>query len=149
MGSQGETAGAGAASGDGSQQGHRSAKNQFTWIADEAKAQAAETLRPMKDSARKVAQDQKDIIAERIGGFANAVDAAAGECSRESPATSEMLRAAAGSIRSASDSLRSHGIDDLTRTLQQFAEHRPAALFAGAILTGFALSRFLKSSASQ
>jgi hypothetical protein len=124
-------------------------QEQLGSMAEAAKAQAAEAVQPMKEAARKVAQDQKNIVADRMGQFARSIDAAAGQFGRESPTMGEVLSAAAGSIRNASESLRQRHIDDLSGALQEFGRKRPAALFAGAVAAGFAISRFVKSSAPE
>jgi hypothetical protein len=152
----GATSGYGRDGGPGWSDAHESGRTssegmqeQFSWLADKTKSETTEAMQPMKESVRKIAQHQKDGFADTMGGFAKAVDAAAGQCGRESQAMSGMLSAAADTIRSASDSLRDRHIDDIAATVQHFARHRPVALFAGAVAAGFVLSRFLKSSAPE
>jgi hypothetical protein len=41
--------------------------------------------------------------------------------------------------------LRNRSIDELIGTFTRFARQQPAAAFAGAVLVGFVLSRFIKS----
>jgi hypothetical protein len=43
--------------------------------------------------------------------------------------------------------LRSGSVDDLFSKLGEFSRNQPALIFGGAMIAGFALSRFLKSSA--
>jgi hypothetical protein len=42
--------------------------------------------------------------------------------------------------------LRHRSVDDLVEGISNFARTQPVVFFAGAIITGFALTRFLKSS---
>jgi hypothetical protein len=121
-------------------------QEQLSLLADDAKAQATEALQPMKEKALDVASNQKNILADRIGGFARAMDGAAQQFAKEAPAAGDMLRGAAGSISNMSRTLRNKQIAELTGALDHFARNQPVALFAGAVVAGFALSRFLKSS---
>ena len=50
------------------------------------------------------------------------------------------------SLEKATEALRSQRIEDVARSIGQFARERPVAFLGGAMLAGFALSRFLKSS---
>jgi hypothetical protein len=118
----------------------------FSRLADNAKSQAREAFEPMKDKAREVASKQKNVLADRIDGFAHAMDGAARQFAKEAPAAGDMLRGAAGSISNMSRTLRNKQIAELTGALDHFARNQPVALFAGAVVAGFALSRFLKSS---
>jgi hypothetical protein len=59
------------------------------------------------------------------------------------------LRDGGAKCRGPASSLRERSIDDLVRSLNNFARNQPAAFFGGAVLAGFALSRFLKSSAES
>jgi hypothetical protein len=43
--------------------------------------------------------------------------------------------------------LRERSLDDLMQSFGRFARTQPATFFGGAVVAGFALSRFLKSSA--
>ena len=44
-----------------------------------------------------------------------------------------------------SESLRNRNIEEIVETVNDFARKQPAASFVGALVAGFALSRFLKS----
>jgi uncharacterized membrane protein YdfJ with MMPL/SSD domain len=45
----------------------------------------------------------------------------------------------------AADDLRNRSMEDLVDSFTRFARRQPAAAFAGSVLAGFVLSRFLKS----
>jgi hypothetical protein len=45
--------------------------------------------------------------------------------------------------------LRQRSVDDILDSVTAFARKQPAFFFAGAVATGFALSRFAKSSANR
>jgi hypothetical protein len=63
------------------------------------------------------------------------------------PQAAGLIHDAATRLEGAAASLRDRSVDDLLRSLNDFARNQPAAFFGSAVLAGFALSRFLKSSA--
>ena len=81
----------------------------------------------------------------RIKGLGRAVHGAADEIGKEIPAAADYVHTAASTLESAADELRNRSIEDLIGTFTRFARQQPAAAFAGAVLAGFVLSRFLKS----
>jgi hypothetical protein len=103
----------------------------------------------VKERARTVAEQQKKTGADQIGGVARAIHGAANEIEQEMPHAAGFIHDAAAKLEGAADSLREHSVDDLIRSLNNFARSQPAAFFGGAVLAGFALSRFLKSSSGH
>jgi hypothetical protein len=99
----------------------------------------------IKDTASDYAEARKREGAERIKGLGRAVHGAADEIGKEIPAAADYVHTAASSLESAADELRNRSIEDLIGTFTRFARQQPAAAFAGAVLAGFVLSRFLKS----
>jgi hypothetical protein len=118
-------------------------------LAETAKAHAAGAIDPMKEKARNIASEQKNVFAERMSAFAGTIDKAADQVAAESPFAGDMLHAAADSLKNTSAALREKRIDELTGALNEFARSQPTALFAGAVIAGFAVSRFLKSSSPE
>jgi hypothetical protein len=104
---------------------------------------AAESL---KGRAREIAEEQKTAGARRIHAFGGAVHDAADELGKEIPGAAGYIRSAAEQIEGASARLRASSVDDLMARLERFARAQPAATFAGSVMAGFVLSRFLKSS---
>jgi hypothetical protein len=135
-----------AATGDGYAQSSESLKERLGSLSESAMSHAAKAAKPVQEKARQVAKEQKGVLADGVDGFAAAIDTAAQDVSAQSPATGDMLRLAAGSIKEASQSLRDKDIDEITGAVGRFARNRPVALFAGAVVAGVALSRFLKTS---
>jgi hypothetical protein len=101
----------------------------------------------VKHSARKIAEQQKEAGADQIGGIACAVHGAAREIEDKMPQAANFVHDAATRLEGAAASLRERSVDDVFRSLNNFARSQPVAFFGGAVLAGFALSRFLKSSA--
>ena len=56
------------------------------------------------------------------------------------------MHVAADGLESAASHLRSRSVEDLIGVFDRFARQQPVAAFAGAILAGFVVSRFIKSS---
>jgi hypothetical protein len=100
----------------------------------------------LKDKTKEVAEEQKTEGARRIHAFGQAVHGAADELGKEIPSAASYVHSAAEQIEGASARLRASSISDLTSRLERFAREQPAATFAGCVMAGFVLSRFLKSS---
>jgi len=121
-------------------------RQQAASAADNAKNAFDAASAGVKQRARKIAERQKDAGADQIDGVARAVHGAAHEIERELPQAAGFVEDAAARLEGLAASMRQRSIDELLRGLNNFARAQPAALFGGAVLAGFALSRFLKSS---
>ena len=71
------------------------------------------------------------------------------ELEKELPHAASYVHEAADRLERAAAELRERSLDDLFASLSQFARNQPATFFGSAVFAGFALSRFLKSSASD
>ncbi|HLH94383.1 MAG TPA: hypothetical protein VKW08_04630 [Xanthobacteraceae bacterium] len=111
--------------------------------------QTADTIKSAVAESRRVAEQQKQAGAERIGIAAQAMEGAADRLQGEMPQTSEFVHDLAQQLDSAAASLREKNIDELIRQARDFARRQPGMFFAGAVLSGVALARFLKSSPPQ
>jgi hypothetical protein len=131
--------------GDGGQQ--RSLKQKVSSEAERAKAKLTEAAQPVKEQAREFAERQKTAGAEQIGGVARAVHGAADKLEQDLPFAAEYVRQAADTIEGAADSLKQKSVDDIAKSVADFARAQPVAFIGGAVLAGFVLARFLKSSA--
>jgi hypothetical protein len=124
-------------------------KEAFSSTAQEVEKQATDLADQVKSKARDVAEQQKLASADQIGGVADAMGAAAGELHEQMPQAAEYVEKVAGQLSAASSALRERSVDEVLGTLDEFARRQPAMFFAGAVATGFALSRFAKSSADR
>ena len=124
-------------------------RDQAASALSDAKDQVTELAGGVADQARGIVEEQKSAGAERLSGFAHAVHRAAGELEDEVPVAAEYVRDAAAGLESVSRALRQRSVDDIIGTLEDFARTQPVAFFSGAVVAGFALSRFLKSSADR
>lgn len=114
--------------------------------AQEAADQAKQAARQARDAAHSIMQRQKDYGADQMDGIARAAHGAAHELESQLPMAADYVRDAATRLERASASLRERDVEDLLGSIAQFARSQPAALFGGAVVAGFAISRFLKSS---
>jgi hypothetical protein len=118
-------------------------------VSEKAGEQASTFARTVKSRARDFAEQQKAAGADQIGGVAHAMEAAAGELEGQMPLAAEYIEDVAGQLGAMASALRERKIDDMLGSVADFARRQPAVFFAGAIATGFALSRFAKSSANR
>lgn len=118
----------------------------FEAAARNAQDKLSGAVEPLKDKMREIAEQQKDAGADQLGSIAEAVHGAAHELEGKLPAAADYIHSAAERIERASSDMRNRGVDDLISACGSFARREPAAFFGGAMIAGFAISRFLKSS---
>jgi hypothetical protein len=133
--------------GDGQQR--KEFKDKLSFETERTKSRLAQAAEPVKQQARDFAERQKQAGAEQIGGVARAVKGTAEQLERELPFAAEYVRQAADSLEGAADTLRQKSVDDIAHSIADFARQQPAAFLGGAVLAGFVLARFLKSSADS
>ncbi len=112
-------------------------------IGDEARGVADAAL----EKAEGLAEQGKAVGAERAEGLAHAVRRVADDLQDASPEIAKHVRTAADSVESVADALRQRSVGDLLGQVGEFARRQPTAFFAAAVVAGFAVSRFAKSSA--
>jgi hypothetical protein len=118
-------------------------------VASEARQAFSQATDPVVDKARNYAEERKYEGAGQIDSLGRSVHAAADELGKEIPQAASYIHSAADSIQQASSRLRDRSIEELMGDFSDFARNQPAAAFAGSVLAGFAISRFLKSSRSH
>jgi vacuolar-type H+-ATPase subunit E/Vma4 len=114
-----------------------------------AQAQASAFAADVGHEITKAAEQQKARGAEAMQGFARAISSAAGELDDQSPMVARYVRDAAKQVDSLSSNIRGRSVTELMQAATDLARSQPAVFFAGAMAAGFALSRFLKSSAAD
>ena len=125
------------------------AEEKIESTADAARESVVGAIKPARDTVQSFAQKQKELGAQQIGSVARATHRAAEEMEKELPGVARSIHDVAGKLDAASETLRNQRLEELLESLGDVARRRPAAVFGGAILAGFALSRFLKASATQ
>jgi hypothetical protein len=78
--------------------------------------------------------------------MARAVHGAADELEQQMPKAAEFVHSAASKLEEGASALRNRSTRDLMNTFTDLGRKEPLALFGGAVLAGFAITRFLKSS---
>jgi hypothetical protein len=125
-----------------------STSNKANAIGDEARAKLDEAAGSIKDNARSIAEEQKSAGADHVAELGRAVHGAAEKLGKELPQAAGYIHAAADRIEGASSALRDRSVEDLVGSFNNFARTQPVVAFAGSVLAGFTLSRFLKSSST-
>jgi hypothetical protein len=101
------------------------------------------------NEAERIAEQQKSAGASQIESVAKAVHGAATELRDQMPQAAELGHDAASRLELGASALRERSIQDLLNGLNGFGRKDPLALFGGAAVAAFAISRFLKSSADH
>jgi hypothetical protein len=122
------------------------AAGEFPSISDKARSDIAGAAEAAKAEARRIASLQKNAGADRLGEVAGAVHGAARSLESGMPQMATYVHGAAVRLEDAANTLRQRNVDDLMGEITRFARSQPVLFFGGAMLAGFALTRFLKSS---
>jgi len=118
--------------------------------AGDLKRQAEQAADDMRHRARSAAMDQKNAAASRMEGVAHALRTASDDLqSQGQPMIAEYSRHVAEGLESMADSLGKRDVDELVGSVEDFARARPVAFLGGAVVAGFALARFMKSSSAR
>jgi len=111
-------------------------------------SQASEIVGNVAGQLGSSVEEQKGRGADSLVGFAHAIKTAAAELEGQSPVMARKFRGASDQIERFSGKLRDRRVEELVTDYSNLAKTQPVAFFAGALIAGFALSRFIKSSAS-
>jgi hypothetical protein len=118
--------------------------------AGELKRQAEETAHGMRDRALSAVDEQKHAAVSRVEGVARALRRASDDLREQGqPLVAEYSRYAADGLDSMARSLDRRDFDGIVEGVEDFARHRPVAFLSGAMIVGFALARFMKSSSAR
>jgi hypothetical protein len=123
-------------------------------VTEQVKAKAGElakdTADEVRDRARSLADQQKHAAVGRVEGIAHALRTASDELRDQGqPMVAEYSRYAAEGLESMARSLDRREVGDFVGGIEQFARERPVAFLGGAMVAGFALARFMKSSSGR
>jgi hypothetical protein len=125
------------------------AQQDMSAAAADIKSSAREATGHLADQTRDFAEEQKAAGADNMARLGRAVHGAADQLGRELPQAARFIHSAADTMQGASSNLRERSVEDLVGSFRDFARRQPAAAFAGSVLAGFALARFLKSSSPR
>jgi gas vesicle protein len=118
-------------------------KDQASEFVDAAKDVASQAT----DKLKQTVDGQKNAGAEYVGSLAETIRRAAREFDGDLPIAGTYIRKAAAQVEGVADTIRTGNFNDLIRGAQSFARRQPTALLGVAVLAGFGVVRFLKSSA--
>src|SRR6202051_1635659 len=118
-------------------------KNQASEFIDAAKDVASQAT----DKFKQTVDSQKSAGADYVGSLAGTIRRAAKEFDGDLPIAGSYIRKAASQVEGVADTIRTGNFKDLVRGAQSFARRQPTAFLGMAVLAGFGVVRFLKSSA--
>lgn len=124
-------------------------KDAASAAAKAAKTQASSFAADVGHELSKSAEDQKQRGVEGMQTLARAINSAAQEIEGQSPQAAKFVRDAAQRVETFSSNLQGRNVNELLDAASSLARNQPAVFLAGAAAAGFALTRFLKSSARQ
>jgi hypothetical protein len=117
--------------------------------AGEVKEEAASILDDAKATAEDALSRQKDLAADQISGFAQVLRTAADQLHEQQDGTiAGYATQAANALDRTSRALDEKDLSGLMHDVEDLGRRQPLLLFGGAMLTGFLLARFLKSSST-
>ena len=99
------------------------------------------------DKLKQTVDGQKSAGADYVGSLADTIRRAAREFDGDLPIAGTYIRKAASQVEGVADTIRTGNFNDLVRGAQSFARRQPTAFLGMAVLAGFGVVRFLKSSA--
>jgi hypothetical protein len=120
-------------------------KDQASQFVDAARDVASQATGKLKETV----DGQKIAGAEYVGSLADTMRRAAREFDNDLPIAGVYIRKAASQIEGVSDSIKTGNFQDLVQGAQSFARRQPTAFLGMAVLAGFGLVRFLKTSAND
>ncbi|MDB5770766.1 MAG: hypothetical protein JWM42_1140 [Burkholderia sp.] len=127
-----------------------SVKQSGVRLASEAKQYAGDMALRAKEKGRTVFEQQKDNAAEQVNSVAHAFRSTADHLQGDGQAqVARYVGLAADQIESFGSRLREKDLDTLIHDAQTLARRSPVAVFAGTVVAGFLLARFLKSSSER
>jgi hypothetical protein len=122
-------------------------KGQASQLMDTAKDMASNMASQGSEKLKQAVEGQKNVGAEYVGNLADTLRRAAREFDNDLPIAGSYMRKAASQVENVSDSIRNGNLEDLMQEVQSFARRQPTAFLGMSVLAGFAMVRFLKSSA--
>ena len=120
-------------------------KDQASEFVDAAKDVASQAT----DKLKQTVDSQKSAGADYVGSLAGTIRRAAKEFDGDLPIAGSFIRKAASQVEGVADNIRTGNFKDLVRGARSFARRQPTAFLGIAVLAGFGVVRFLKSSANE
>ena len=101
------------------------------------------------DKLKQAVDAQKGAGADYVANLAGTIRRAAREFDSDLPIAGTYIRKAASQVEGIADTIKTGNFNDLIRGAQSFARRQPTAFLGMAVLAGFGVVRFLKSSTTD
>jgi hypothetical protein len=103
----------------------------------------------LKEDGRQTLEQRKRSAAARVEEIAQALGRTGAQFSENEPTLADLATRLADTVGNLATRLREGSIDDLVDDTRTIARRYPALYFAGGIVAGLALARFVKASAAR
>jgi hypothetical protein len=119
--------------------------------AEQVQQEAQHFTEKVKEQGQSLLTERKQATADEIGSIAKALHKTAQEMHQQEhpPMITPYAEWAGDTLESFSNTLRERDLNTLLRQTEDFARRQPGIFVGGAVVAGFLLARFLKSSASH
>jgi hypothetical protein len=118
-------------------------KNLSAVVGKEARAMAGRVTEQLGETA----EASVNRGADALGSFVRAMQAAGREIEPEAPGLARTLDDVASNVDGFAETIRDRSLSDLVSSAAELARRNPTLFVAGTILAGFAVSRFVRSTA--
>ncbi|WP_182086630.1 hypothetical protein [Aureimonas sp. ME7] len=127
-----------------------SARAEAGKAAETVKDEAAGLAATAKQKAIEGVEQGKSVAASSLSDFTAAIRKASDELGeRDQSLAAGLARQAASGLEQAADAISGQSVQDLTRSVADFARRQPTAFLLGAALAGVALGRFARASSDH
>jgi hypothetical protein len=116
---------------------------------DKLKSKVGEAVEPVKEKAAQAVREHQKHGASQLHTFAQAIHGAAREVEGQMPKVARLIHDAGDQLDRMAENVKDKSIDEMFRSVRDFARQQPALVLSGAVLAGIVLTRFLKSSANR
>lgn len=117
-------------------------------LKEKARQEAQDLAAKAKEQGREALAERKRATADEVKSVAAALRKTAQEMHQQEhpPFITPYAEQAANSLERFSNTLRERDLNSLVRQTENFARRQPGVFLGGAVVTGFLLARFFKSS---
>lgn len=148
--SQASSSQGGSSQGGASQSGRIDIKQKVSEDVRSVKQTAQESLSDAQEKAKEAAANQKNIVAEKVGGLAAAMDKIGGELEQGDQADiGRITRSLGSTLQKFSDDIKDRDFGEIAGMAEDFGRKQPLAFMGLAAVAGLAASRFLTASAAR
>ncbi|TCZ54988.1 hypothetical protein [Roseicella aquatilis] len=116
-------------------------------MVEDLRSEAGSVAEAAREQVSSFAEEQQRRGAEQAEGLAQAVRGAADQLQETSPQLAQYVQEAASAMEGLARGLRDSSPGQIMGQVEDLARRQPVAFFGAAVLAGFALARFARSSA--